>query len=285
MSPFGGENAESYYDEGLTAMMKGDVQQACSFFERALQLDAKLIAAKHQLGKCYLRMGRAQQSADILAQVMERKPDLAAARIDYGYALLAAASSAEDDRKGYILEQARQQFLLFTEYLHPNDARGFLGLAQAAFQSGDWEAALALVQEARSRGGASFSVLYLLGRTAKLAGKTNLADEALKEAESLAEKSTEMNPDMPECHYLRGEVAFVQERYPAALDHYRAAEDRMESGKAYTAFGENFALLDVLAKRGLCHQRMRDIEGARRVGRQILEQDPQHRLGQSLANL
>ena len=284
MAPFGGESADSYYDEGLTAMMKGDVQRASELFECALKLDGNLAAAKHQLGKCYLRMGDAQRAADTLSQTLARKPDLSAAQIDYGYALLALASATDDTRKQAVLDLARKQFVGFAE-AHPDNARGYLGLAQAAFQSGDWSTALSLAQEARARGGASFNVLFLIGRAAKLSGAPTLAEQALKEAASLVEKSTELNPDMPECHYLRGEVSFAQEAFPAALDHYRAAEDRTESGRTYTAFGEVFAVLDVLAKRGLCHQRMHDLENARRMGRQILEQAPEHRLGRYLADL
>ena len=43
---FGGENAESYYDEGLTALMKGDVAHAEEYFTRAIQMDRTLVVGE-----------------------------------------------------------------------------------------------------------------------------------------------------------------------------------------------------------------------------------------------
>ena len=80
---FGGENAESYYDEGLTASMKGDMARAVQCFEKAVRLDNTFAAAYHQLGKCYLRLGQAQQAIDLLQQLfsgVRRKRPPAATR-------------------------------------------------------------------------------------------------------------------------------------------------------------------------------------------------------------
>ncbi|HNT87522.1 MAG TPA: tetratricopeptide repeat protein, partial [Candidatus Hydrogenedentes bacterium] len=59
---FGGESAESYYDEGLTAAMKGDVEQAIALFKQAVQLDSSFLAAFHQLARCYLRTGQSEKA-------------------------------------------------------------------------------------------------------------------------------------------------------------------------------------------------------------------------------
>ncbi|MCH7909739.1 MAG: hypothetical protein IIB38_08995, partial [Candidatus Hydrogenedentes bacterium] len=57
---FGGETADSYYDEGLTASIHGDLAAAASHFEKAIHLDNSMGPAYHQLGKCYTRMGRSK---------------------------------------------------------------------------------------------------------------------------------------------------------------------------------------------------------------------------------
>jgi tetratricopeptide (TPR) repeat protein len=271
---FGGESAESYHDEGLTAMMKGDLDRAVQFFTRAAQMDKSHLGAYHQLGRCYLRLGQAQRAADILSQVISHKSDMIPARLDLGYALIALGR----------IEAAQDQFRQILN-ANPENWRAHLGLAQVCFNQGQYENAVTLASAARAQGGAAFAALFLLGRAAKRAGNAMLAEEALKAAVALIDKSIELTPDAPEGHFLRGEVCFVQERYSPALEQYRAAEDRVEPNKYYSAFGENFTRLDVLARRGLCLQRLGNTEGAREMGRQILAVDPEHIAGKTLASL
>ncbi len=271
---FGGENAESYHDEGLTAMMRGDLSHAVQFFTRAIQFDSAYLPPYHQLGKCYLRLGQAERAIEILQRVLKQKPNLIPARLDLGYAFLKLNDTfhAENQFRDVIAMQ-------------PENWRAHLGLAHAAFHAGQWDNAVMMAKAARVYGGTNFSVLFVLGRAAKLAGNPVVADEALQAAEALIEKSVEMSPDAPEGHFLRGEVALARDRFSAALDHYRAAEDRAEASRHYSTFGENFTRLDVMAKRGFCLHRLGSTENAREVGRQILAMAPNHEAGKTLAGL
>lgn len=284
MVAFGGEDAESYYDEGLTAMMKGNVESARQYFLRSLKLDPDMIAATHQLGKCCLRLGDTRRAVEALKQVVNRRPDLIPARLDYGYALLAEAALVETERKPALLSSAQQQFadIQITE---PGNVRALQGLAQTAFQAGEWGQALGFAQEAHLRGGANFAILFLLGRVAKLAGRSEVAENALKEASALVEHSTELEPNAPESYYLRAEVCFTRGSFGEALDYFTAAEQRADPNKVYTAFGEYFSKWDMMAKRGLCFQRLGDLVSAREMGQQILLKNPEHRLAQMLAKL
>ena len=94
------DNAEDTYDQGLTALMKGDVRRAVKLFARAIDLDRSMIAAYHQLGRCYVRMGEPQRATEVLSQVVHKKPDLLPARIDLGQALLNQGAT----------DRAREQF-------------------------------------------------------------------------------------------------------------------------------------------------------------------------------
>ena len=284
MGAFGGEDAESYYDEGLTAMMKGNMESASQFFIQALKRDPDMIAAKHQLGKCFLRLGDTHRAVLTLTQVVKQKPDLVAAHLDFGYALLAEAAIVDDVHKPALLTAAQHQFADL-QVSQPGNVRALLGLAQTAFQAGEWGQALGFAQEAHTRGGANFSVLFLLGRVAKLAGRTELSENALTEASALVEHSTELEPNAPESYFLRAEVCFTQGAFAEALDYFSAAEKRAEPDKFYTAFGEYFSKRDILAKRGLCFQRLGDLASAREMGQSILAEDPSHRLAQMLAKL
>ena len=272
--PFGGEDAESYYDDGLTALMKGDVERAVELLKRAIKLQRSMVAAHHQLARCYIRLGQYQRAGDILSQIVSNKPRMLAARLDYGQVLLNLAH----------IDRAREQFVYVLEAQETN-GRAQMGMAQACFAEGNWEGAVSLAQGARALMGANFAVLYLLGRAARLAGSKMMAEEALQEAGSLIEKSVELSPESPEGHYLRGEVCFAQERYASALDHFRAAEERVEPDRHYTAFGENFARIDTMVKRGLCLQRLGGIDAAREMGQRIVALDPSHKLGKALSEL
>ena len=274
---FGGENAESYYDDGLTAAKKGELRKAIECFERAIKLDSSYAVAYHQLGKCYMRMGQAQRAVDILMQVVRKRPNLGPARLDLGIALLAAGNT----------RGARKEFEQLYG-LDPSNTRALLGLAQCSFNEGDWATALIQARNALSGGGSNFSALYLAGRAAKLAGDEVTAQECLGNAERVLQKSIEIQPDQPESHFLRGEVCFVRNELASALEHYRAADDRTDGkspDKVYTAFGENFTQLDIWAKLGLCYQRLGKLDRASEMGKRILARDQNHKLGHALSEL
>ncbi|HRI89863.1 MAG TPA: tetratricopeptide repeat protein, partial [Candidatus Hydrogenedentes bacterium] len=258
---FGGENAESYYDDGLTASKKGDLKRAVECFERAIRLDNGYGVAYHQLGKCYMRLGQAQRAVDILQQVVKKRPNLGPARLDLGFALLATGKTRE----------ARREFEQLYG-LDPTNARAQLGLAQCAFNDGDWINAMIQARGALTGGGSTFPALYLAGKAARLAGDETAAKESLDAADRVLQKSVELQPDQPESHYLRGEVCFTRDQLASALEHYRAADDRADSSdraKVYTAFGESFTQLDIWAKLGLCYQRLGKFDRASDMGKRI----------------
>ncbi len=289
--PFGGESAESYYDEGLTAAMKGDLKRATECFEKAISLDRNYTAAYHQLGKCHLRRGDTRRALEILQQVVLENPAQASgqvdprtgrriqgerplytgARIDLGYAFLSAGEA----------EQAVKHFQEVIA-IDPMNGRAHLGLASAAFAAGEWRKAISEAQMALANGAPSFPAHFLLGRAAKLVRESALVEDALGQADALAEKQVELTPEQPEGHFFRGEIAFVQDQLPRALEHYRAAEDRAQQGRNYSAFGEPFSYLDVLVKQGLCLQRLGQRERAREMGERVGKLDPEHRLGRAL---
>jgi tetratricopeptide (TPR) repeat protein len=219
-------------------------------------------------------LGEPRQAVDVLSRVISRKPAFYQARLDLGAALLQINK----------INEARNQFQQVLGQ-QPGNARAHLGMAQAAFSEGQWEAAVSLAQTARVYGGPNFAVLYMLGRAARLAKNGILAEDALKEADALLEKSVELSPNMPEGYYLRGELLFIREQFGQAMEQFMAAENRAEPGRVYSAFGETFTRIDILAKRALCLQRQGDVLNARALGKQILESDPENKLGKALAEL
>lgn len=94
--------------------------------------------------------------------------------------------------------------------------------------------------------------MYRIGEAATQSGNGDLAIKTLQKADKLLEKYLETNPDKPEGHYLRGKVAAVSANYPAALQHFKEAEKHADVSRSYLAYGESFALADILAWQAHC---------------------------------
>lgn len=271
---FGGDDAESYYDDGVTASMKGDLKRAAQCFELAIKKDSAFVVAYHQLGKCYLRMGATKRAVALLQRVVQHMPDKAPFRLDLGQAFLAAGE----------YERAREQFeqLLGVESTR---ARGHLGLAHVYFAIGRFEEAVRNARMAIDLGGANFAGLFILGKAAMVSEDPSMAVEALERADALLEKSLELNPEQVEGYYLRGEVSFARKQYSSALEQYRTAADRARKDAYYSAFGENFRFADILAKMGLCYRQLDRADRARELGAEVLALDPEHKIGKALRAL
>ena len=270
---FGGETADSYYDEGLTASIHGDLAAAASHFEKAIHLDNSMGPAYHQLGKCYTRMGRSKAAVHLLQEVVKKRPKMVGALVDLGHAYLGSGN----------LIYARESFGQVLA-MNPGNAKATLGLAQADFDEGNWTAAMRHAQRVLNESDSGFAVLYMVGRAAKLAGEAQLSAKMLIQADKKLEQYLEVNSDKPEGHFLRGDLAFFRENFAAALDHYRESERNAQSDRSYAAFGVSFSLMDVLAKQGLCLQRLGQFESARAVGNRILGIEPEHMLGNALVD-
>jgi tetratricopeptide (TPR) repeat protein len=269
---FGGDTAESYYDEGVTAAMKGDLNAAIQHFEQCIRKDNTYFQAYHQLGRCYYRLGKFKRAVKYIGQVVALKPKVLAARVDLGFAFLGLGETAHARTCFQDVAAAR-----------PETARAHYGLALCAFEEGQWDAAMELAQQAINVGGAKFGAFLLLGRAAAAAGRHDVADLSLRRAEELMNKAVETNPDAPEGYYLRGEALFAQGQYMKALENYRAAEDRAQKDRHYQAYDEHFSLVDMIGRRGLCLEHLGKAEAAREAGAQMLKLDPESKMGRRLA--
>ena len=269
---FGGETAHSYYEEGLTAAMKGDIPLAASRFKRALELDSGLHPARHQLGKCYLRMGRTHEAVEQLKAAVIQLPHLAPPRVDAGYALLLLGN----------VEAARQSFSEALQ-VKSDEPRAVMGLARCAAATRQWSTVLGLVQHALEQGYAHFDARFLMARAADACNMPEIAAENYEAAAKLMEQSVEANPDQPTGYYLRGCVLFSQENYTAALSDFEAALSKAQKDAHYAAYQEHFAFLDILEMQGKCLQALGREKEARQVGNNILALAPDSPVGKQLA--
>jgi len=235
MPVFGGDNADSYYDEGITASMKGDLPRAIEFFEKTIRLDNSYGAAYHQLGKVYARMGKFKKAIAFLSQVTASKPAQIPPKIDLGYAHLGDGNVA----------QARD---IFGEVLtlKPQHGRGRMGLAYCAFAEAKYDEAIILLQEIIETGGATFGTYYLLARAASVGMRPDMLHDSIERADALIEKTLETNDENPGGHYLRGLLLELSKDDEKAEENFELAVERAEPGQHYAAYEEHFSLEDML---------------------------------------
>lgn len=263
MALFGGDNADSYFDEGVTAAMRGDLTRAIEFFEKTIRADNSYSAAYHQLGRVYHRMGNFQKAATFIAQVVNAKPQQIPPRVDLGYALLGMGQPGKANE-------------LFAKVVSdkPGNARALLGMALAAFQQKNLEAAALIIRDATEAVGATFGAFYLLARIGRESGREEWVVEGRNRADKLIEKLIEGSPDQPEGYYLRGLVADVMGDLAKAEEDYQNAVERAEPGRHYAAYEEHFSLADMLGRLAAVQQQ-RDAEAARATWERLRALDPQ----------
>src|SRR5690606_33098322 len=81
-------------------------------------------------------------------------------------------------------------------------------------------------------------------------GRKALSERRYDEAEAAAVEALRLAPNEAQFHALRGDIDFVQERYDAAVAHYRDA----------IALDDNFFYYPL--RKGLAHQRLRQWDAA-----------------------
>jgi tetratricopeptide (TPR) repeat protein len=233
---FGGETAQSYYEEGLTSAIKGDLDQALLYFRRALQLDDQLHQARHQIGRCLLRQGKAEEALPSLDKAARALAEVSAPRVDLGFAFLQLGriEAARDIFAGLLQEK-------------PNEARAVLGLAYCACGKGQWETALGLAQRAIELGRTQFDTHFLIARAADKVNRVDISTAHYQKAEELMNQSIEASPDHPAGYYLRARVHHGLGRYTAALDDIENALKYVRPGQRYAAYNELFSQEEIVA--------------------------------------
>lgn len=233
---FGGETAQSYYEEGLTSAMKGDLDQAVVYFRRALQLDGRLYQAYHQIGRCLLRQGKAEEALPCFERALRFLGDLSAPRLDLGFALLQLGR----------IEAARELFAGLLQE-KPEESRAVFGLAYCAFAKGQWETTVNLVQRTIETGRVQFDTHFLLARAADRANMLDISTVHYQKAEKLMDQSIEASPEQVAGYYLRGQVHYGLGQYSAALEDVEMALKYVQPGRRYVAYNELFSQEEIVA--------------------------------------
>lgn len=233
---FGGETAQSYYEEGLTSAMKGDLDQAILYLRRAYQMDSKLSQAQYQIGRCLMRLGKTEEALPCLHFAARALPELSAPRVDLAFALLQLGK----------IDLARETFAALLQE-NPYESRAVLGLAYCAFRREQWETAVNLVQRSIEMGRVQFDTHFLLARAADVVGMVDISTAHYQKAVELINASIEANPEHVTGYYLRGRVHHGLGQYSAALEDMDLALKYALPDRHYAAYNEIFSLDDIIA--------------------------------------
>ena len=266
---------EQYLDEGITHAMKGHLEAAAESFQKALELDRGFVAAAHQLGKAYMKMGKTGHAVEILQQVVQRKPYQAGARIDLGYAYLA----------GGWLEEAKNAFMNGLA-IESGSIKALNGLALVYFKMEDWEQVIRHARAFRQINADNFGGLFFEGIAASRLHLIAETDEALTRADEVLQEYIAMQPFQPEGHVLRGDVHSYRGSHIKALESYTEAARLAElgMGNVYSAFGIVFTGVEIFERLARTLARVERTREAMETARRILDVDPDNGIAKALLN-
>ncbi len=256
---------EQYLDEGITHSMKGHLEAAVESFQKALELDRGFVAAEHQLGKAYMRMGQTGHAVEILQRVVQCKPYQVGARIDLGYAYLA----------GGWLEEAKSAFMNGLA-IESGSIKALNGLALVYFKMEDWEQVIRHARAVRQINPDNFGGLYFEGIAASRLHLIVETDEALTRADEVLQEYIAMQPYQAEGYVLRGDIQSHRGAPIKALESYSEAARLAElaEGNVYSAFGIVFTGVEIFERLARTLARVKNVEASVEVARSILLVDP-----------
>ncbi|MGB2677111.1 MAG: tetratricopeptide repeat protein [Candidatus Acidiferrum sp.] len=188
VSPEGAQHMQA----GVEAHKQGQFNVAIQEFRKATQSDPNLVEAFLDLGEVCLETRDYSCAIAALKRALELSPDLDAAHLQLGYALLA---------QGYA-----EEAIPHLEKVHALEA---LGIAQ--IETGRYEAAIANLNAALAKHPGNPDLLYYLGHASGLLSKQTI--DALMSA----------YPDSARSHQAMGENYYVVRQYPQAEKEYMAA--------------------------------------------------------------
>lgn len=232
---------------GVEAQKQGQLQTAVAEFRTATETDPHFAEAFLDLGETYAQLRDYADATAPLKKALELNPELDAAHLQLGYALLS---------QGYAAEA-----IPHLERVHAIEA---LGIAQ--IETGQYEAAIANLSAALQKRPGNPDLLYYLGRASGLLSKNAIdtllaaspdsarAHQAMAEnyfvlrqmpqAEKEFEEGLRQRPDIPGIHLELGLVYAGAAQWDKAEEQFRA-ESKLQPGNAEAAYRLGAALLQL----------------------------------------
>ncbi len=258
-------DAEFFYDQGLTAAVRGKTDEAIESFQKAIELDTSMVPAYHQLGKVYLKAGRFTEAVKYLQEAVNRRPQQTAIHVDIGHAYIGVRD----------FDRAQDAFLSGLA-IEQNNIRALNGLSTIFFFLEHWDRLRAHADAVLELSPDNFAALFFRGCAAFKLGDFASGEKMFDRAEAVLDELLSLQPDSVEARYLQGEIKWYRGAYGSARQCYMEAEKRAEPTQTYWAYGMPFTGLDVLAKIGMCYKQLSNAARAAEIANQIRAVRPDH---------
>jgi len=258
-------DAEDYYEQGLTAAVRGRADEAIENFKKAIEADKTMVPAYHQLGKVYLKHGRFAEATKYLQEALERRPQHVAIHVDIGYAYLGSRN----------FDKAQDAFLSGLA-IDQNDVRALNGLSMIFFFLEHWDRLRAHADAVLTLSPENFIAMFFRGCAAYKLGDFASGEKMFDRAETMLDELLAMQPQSVEAIYLHGEIKWYRGAYGSARQCFMEVQELTEPRQTYWAYGMPFTGLDVMVKVGMCYKQQSNTERAAEIAEQIRLVQPDH---------
>jgi tetratricopeptide (TPR) repeat protein len=263
------------YDEGLTAHMRGDFDEAIAIFERVVEEHPTSAAAYHQMGRCHMKLGDFKIAIKNLETAVRMGPDRTAARVDLGMLYIAVDE----------ISKAKAQFMRALSRSESN-VKVLASLGIVHFLEKDNGKAISHFQDAIELNPSNFACHFYLAKVHQaLKNPAGVQEEALKSA-AICQSLIRVRSEQPEGYYFLAETYVLQEETRAALQNYLIAKDfSPESAMHFFAFGLHYTRADNYLAIARCYEKLEEKEYARYFGQLTLKIDSDDEEAKRLASL
>ncbi len=144
-----GEEVSRLVDEAEQKMSDGEWAKAIPMLKRVLVLFPGAIAARNRLGICYTREEDWDNALKVYRKLTTDSSDIPLYWLNYGFAYKEYAESLNDENseKGFLYQQARQQFKQAID-LEPYNSEPYLEIARTYTAQEDYSRALSWAERA-----------------------------------------------------------------------------------------------------------------------------------------
>jgi tetratricopeptide (TPR) repeat protein len=263
------------FDEGLTAQVRGDFNEAIAIFERVIEEHPANAAAYHQAGRCHMRLGALDKAIENLETAVRLGPDRVPARLDLGMLYMAMGN----------VPKAKAQYLRALSRNGTN-VKAIAGLGMVHFHEKDNGKAVARLQEACTYNPSNFACHYYLAKIYLI--MENIAamhEEALKAA-AICRDVIRVRSELPEGYFFLAETLMLQEEYRFALQNYLIARDfSHENLTHFFAFGMHYTRVDNYMGIARCYAKLGENRYSRYFGELTLSIDADNKEAKEFASL